>query len=438
VLTKNLLRLKKGPFGIEPRFVPEDHPTLLEFSRQLIEVYHSHQGMSFMEIEELSNQVLSSCKDLKLAKGLNKILQDRSEFDLKQDGSHEEFRKNLFSISGVRLLTLTRESYDDYRSQIESEFQNLRPNSEQNFLDRIYGDLPENEKLLSFKDLSPKELLERYNCSLVQSLLLHASSITLFIKDGNPVRMRRFFRYLKFFRLLARIYGERRTETSSQLSGGSSPQSTFSDQQPAERAKESRGFKITIDGPLSLFENTQKYGLQLASFFPAVCDLEKWQLESRIKLSRRSSLLKVDYSSNLKNHYRNFQAYLPPEIDLFERHFLEASSEWKILDSLCLIHTGDQELIFPDFIFQNTDGRIMHLELFHRWHASALLQRLQFGKIHPECPLLIGVDRSLSRNPQIKNKLNHSAWFSKHGFTFNGFPLVSTVKELLETMIQVI
>lgn len=124
----------------------------------------------------------------------------------------------------------------------------------------IYGDLPDNERLTGWRPLYPAELLHRYNIALVQGLLVYADDLEVTAADSNPAELRRLFKYLRFFRLLAEI---RRLK-------------------PKGKGKVAVGMKIS--GPFSIFANTRKYALQLAAFFPALVNLESWSLSAEIRL----------------------------------------------------------------------------------------------------------------------------------------------------------
>ena len=84
--------------------------------------------------------------------------------------------------------------------------------------------------------------------------------------------MRRLFKYLKFFRLLctAEAVADKKNKKQPQV------------------------IRLKIDGPASILENSLKYGLQLASFFPALCRLKKWKISSAIKVRERNLKLKLD------------------------------------------------------------------------------------------------------------------------------------------------
>jgi len=247
----------------------------------------------------------------------------------------------------------------------------------------------------------------------VQSLLLYSGRLELDIEETDQAKLRRLFKYLKFFRLLATVHAK----------------------PSRQKNKAARRLKMVVDGPASIFENTRKYGLQLASFFPAVCDLEKWTLRAEIELRKDKRVLRLDQESGLKSHYHNFSAYVPEEIRMFHQLFKQKIDAWQIVGDAPFVDIGGGELIFPDLSFQHDSGKTVHLELFHRWHSTQLFSRIeQHDKELPD-NFIIGVDRALSSKPEIKEILDSSPFFSSHGFLYRDFPGVDRVAKLLDSQL---
>jgi predicted nuclease of restriction endonuclease-like RecB superfamily len=390
----------------KPKFIDVEDPNLLDTASQLIALYDPETGMLRSEIDEIVLPLLKSHKDLKLAKGLNKLILDRCEFSVPSELDYQTERRAIFVRSAELIRNGNYPDYEDFADKIKNS-------SNAQFIENgIYSDLPENETLTSVKQLYPRELLERYNCSLVQSLLFYSRQMEVTLEDPEPSKMRKMLKYLKFFRLLAEI----KTDAKS----------TPGEEMPVK-------ISMKIDGPASLFENTQKYGLQLACFFPAICDLDKWKLKTDLIIDKKELRLSLDQKSGLVSHYRNFSAYVPEEIAMFHKLFKEKSQIWQITGHSSFMNLGNQELIFPDLTFQNKEGKTIHLELFHRWHSTPLMQRLKTCKQSKDIPLIIGVDRSLHGKPEIKNALEKSDYFASSGFLFRDFPGVDkTLKKLEE------
>ena len=190
--------------------------------------------------------------------------------------------------------------------------------------------------------------------------------------------------------------------------------------------------KLEVDGPVSLFENTSKYGLQLACFFPAIPDMEKWRITTEIKLNNNLFKLDINQKSELVSHYRNFTSYVPEEIRLFHNQFKEKQETWKIKGQTPFIELAGGDIVFPDLSFEDEAGNVMHLELFHRWHMSQLIKRLDQGALEKVPNLIVGVDRSLINKGGLKETLEESEWFNNRGFLFRDFPGVATVLKTLK------
>ena len=407
MLTRDLLRFRTMNSYAKPQFVNVNDEALLEFASQIISIYDPEASMIRSEIEESILPLLKSCKDIKFAKGLNKIMLDRCEFSAPSDIDYTAMRQNIFQASAKLIKAGECPDLMQFRDRIVSQSDEILQFVQKS----IYSDLPDNETLKSVKQVFPRELLERYNCSLVQSLLLHCSEIEIEIEEPEAAKMRKMLKYLKFFRLLAQINKAKGSKVNDGMPDG---------------------LDIKVNGPASIFENTQKYGLQLASFFPTVCDMKKWKLKAIIKINDKELKLSLDESSGLVSHYKNFSSYVPEEIVMFHKLFKEKAQDWEICGHASFLDLGSQELVFPDFSFRETaSGKVVHLELFHRWHATHLAELFSACEINPELPLIIGVDKFLAGKPETAELLEGSDFFKESGFTFRDFPGVDKVLGVL-------
>ena len=201
MLTKDLIRCRSYKGKVCPQFIDVNNSVLLQLAEQLISIYSNEGNPTRCEIGEYAAPVINTAKDLIFVKGLNKLLIDRSEFSHEEGVDYCSQRKEIFLVSGELLKRKGELDCTTYSKNIVS----AETVDEAFFNSGIYPDLPERERLILFKSLSAKNLLERYNCSLVQSLLLSAKSITLILKEKKAAKIRQMFRYLKFFRLLSKI-----------------------------------------------------------------------------------------------------------------------------------------------------------------------------------------------------------------------------------------
>lgn len=393
MLTKDLLRVRVAGNYIKPQFIKTDDKALLELAKNLLEIYQLSTGKTREYIEGFTSTGAASYRDLKIGKGILKIIQDKAEFTSTAEKDYKAFRQEIFQKSAqwIKQGNLP-EMPEQFRNQL------LTPEEE------LYADLPEKECLKKMPTLFPKEILERYNMSLVQALLLYTSKLELkFPAKENPQTLRAICKYLKFCRLLV----------------------------SAEMKQDM--IHMTVDGPASIFENSTKYGLQTAIFFPIICRLEKWSAACTVKLKAKPLRLLLDETSPLVCHYHNFTSYQPEEFRMFADFFRKTVSDWELNDAPGFLRGKHGRLLFPDFAFQNrTTGESYHLELFHRWHLSQLEERLQYCEQTPDCQLLLGIDRALLKKDGIlKKRLDESSYFQQHGFFFRDFPGVKNILDLL-------
>ncbi|QSH40180.1 DUF790 family protein [Lentisphaerota bacterium ZTH] len=406
MLTKDLMRYRRRGDYLKPIFIDTGDAKLLEFATELLAVYGDTGGKALTrgEIDELADPIVKGLSDLCLAKGLYKLITDRCEFAQPEHFDYSAMRKKVF-LRASQLLRQQNCSFEKLAGHMnDDELQRFAAGD-------IFADLPENERLSRFRPLFPRELLERYNTAQVQALLMYAAELDIKVGAENAAELRRLFKYLKFFRLLAKI-----EEIKSPVG-----------------CKDMNFVRLQVSGPASMLDSLRKYGMQLAVFFPAVCALPRWSIRAEIKLRDRKHRLVLDEKSGLVSHYRNFSAYVPEEVMMFHRLFKQKVKDWKIVGEAPFIKNG-REIFFPDLSFEHESGKVIHLELFHRWHRGELAKRLVFCNNDPTCPLLIGVDRSLLKSG-YDNELQNDSFFSEKGFLFRDFPGVDRVRKLLNSLV---
>ena len=382
-------RLEKLHVG----FVSSEDETVRRICRELLDAFDEAVAGRWTrgELEAWCSALTRREKDVKLASGLAKILFDGAEFE-ESDDTLPELRREVFARAAAALAN----AHGDYRTYRDE----LRAG--RGAFD-LYGDLPEFAKLEKCRSFaSAEELVDAYNIALVQGLLLYADHLTLEFKSPRPEDLRPLLRRMRFHRLLA-------TGT------GLTPESMV----------------LRIDGPFSILENSRKYALQLAMFFPNVLQMPEWRLAARLKLNDREVDLTLDNRSPLRAPSRRAD-YLPPEIAAFRAAF--RSPEWELLpDAPPLLPAGEAPVI-PDFSFRHAEtGEVVHVELFHRWHKTSLEQRLSDPERLRKKRLVIGADRSLNELLDAHPQAEAAGLL----FRFRDFPGVETTLRALKKALPV-
>ncbi|GAA4892921.1 DUF790 family protein [Ferrimonas pelagia] len=390
MLTKDLLSYSLKSTRIIPHFIDVDAPPLLQFAEQLLAIFDADSGKTREAIETEAELYLQGQADLKFAKGLYKILLDHANFTLAEDNAGPR-RSAILTAAAAQLKGTAPQTLQQYRDAVAAQSQQVIDTP-------LYPDLPAFEQLTRIKSFTPRQLLQRYNMAQVQALLLSTQSLTLTTNDMSAANLRRIFKCLKFFRLLAEIKQSKDKTT------------------------------VVIDGPLSLLEGSRKYGLQIASFFPIICLLEQWQISAKVQPKRAVKTLKLDESAQLISHYRHMSAYVPEEVKLFAKHFADTVEDWHFVAESPFLKRPKGRLIFPDFTLQHRSGVIVYLEIFHRWHRGPLTQRLEELEKMKE-PLILAIDRFLLKG-DWQDSID-SLDNNRH-FLFSEYPTVSRLKKTLD------
>ena len=394
MLTKDLLRYRKKGLSVQPTFAKKDKTTLY-LAESLLTLYSSSIGQSRKELEEELSFLLTSFRSIKLAKGFNKIILDKSKFQQIDSVELQEVRDELFLFSTDLLSRGDDIKYLAFKDEVTKHFKNSE------LLNNIYGDLPDFDLLTETLETTPERLIELYNQVLIQSLILNSGSLFIRIFNPEPKIVRLIARYLKFFRLLFEF----------------------------KSLEFEKVLLLKITGPLDLFEKTQKYSLQLASFFPVICLSKNWHIEAKVKLDGTEYDLELDESSGVKP-FSYTASYIPEEFEMFKKYFNEKVKEWVCEDALYPYKSSAQTVVFPDYVFKNEDTQQqVNLELFHRWHKSQVTQRI--NNLDQVDNYIIGIDRSIYKK-ELKDSIDNSGLLDKKIFLFRDFPGVDKVKNILK------
>jgi hypothetical protein len=146
--------------------------------------------------------------------------------------------------------------------------------------------------------------------ALAQAVLLRSVRIEAEVRREKPARYRQLFRHLKFHRLLYQVRGNMND-----------------------------GYLFHIDGPLSLFSATNKYGLQMALFLPALLLCEDYRLDAELRWGpkREPKTFRLEAADGLVSHYADTGRYTPAELDAFVARFRQVAPAWEISEATDLV-----------------------------------------------------------------------------------------------------
>ncbi len=432
MLTKDLLRYKIQSGKIYPQFVKPTDKQLLSVADQLITVFEKSSGKTRSTLLAASKKVIdSSAVPLIIKRGFEKLLLDRTEFDTSPNEALITFRHYLFTQTSRLLSQEQFKDYSAYQQKVlevvdSKSLADVSAADDKTLGEKLYADLPSCQPILSFKTLSPEHLLHRYNTAQVQGLLLHCNSLTLNLTDSMTAELRQLFKYLRFHQLLCTI----------QRGHGSEDTHQQEHDEKKDKTEDQNVFQITVDGPLNLFYKTKRYGMNLANFFVAVLHQPRWELIAEIQMRNKRPLrLYLNETSGIKPISQRFLAYIPEDIAHFQAMLANKTDEWQISPGSQFLPLPGDAYCFPDYqLVHITDVKVA-IELFHPWHQSHLLTRLNTLTKQTESFLIIGVSKELEKKSMIADALESSSYFSQFGFTFRDVPTMGALLPILNSLV---
>jgi predicted nuclease of restriction endonuclease-like RecB superfamily len=348
MLTADLAQSWQRGEKVRPFYIPPDEPDYLRDADHLINLFGEYEGRARRELDEALEQYVGTGTDYKILRGFIKLLTDRCEFATASAKDPVEIRRALF-LKARDSHPVTQD--ESLRLQVIEEAARELACAPEVISDSLFADLPENQRLTRFERLTATELLNLYNLSQAQALLYRSVEMQLDVEPQSAENYRELFGAIKAYRLIHTITGNARA-----------------------------GYQVRLDGPVSMFHRSQKYGIQMAVFLPALILCKGWRMRAEIAPQSKSNRGRAFYEldsrqKQLRSHYLNIALSENFIAEKLTNDWAKFESEWRIELSNEVIDLGESAFI-PDLVLRHEDGREIFLEILGFWTPEHLQQRL--------------------------------------------------------------
>ena len=383
LLPSNLLRVKISGGKIRPLYaaLDSDHVAL---GQSLNDVYREGVGRKKGELIDRLKGVENHGPDFKLVRGLSALLERRCVFEADSAGINPmEARRAVF-----REASRSRASSTEEREKVLREV-STRLGVPAEVLERaLFSDVDDELILRRFEPLDSQTLLKRYNLSLMQTLLFKALRVE-FSASGN---WKNIFREVKWLGL---IYSVER-----QAAGSAGDKAT--------QGGQSR-FVVSLDGPLSLFKMTERYGTAMARLLPRIIAADSWSINAEILARSRGGkvysfevdgeevkelVADVRIEGSLPAKRSSAGLYDSTTEANFARAFLSFGTGWTLRREPEPLIAGTHVMI-PDFAFDK-DGMRVYLEVVGFWTPEYLERKVAKLSLVSGVDMIIAADERLA------------------------------------------
>ena len=364
----------------------------------------------------------ASYDDYKLVRGLYALLERRCIFRSRESQKYKanivgntsvinldpfHIRKYLFEESSGRGYALT-----DYERKeiIDSVASKTRiPNDM--IMGDMWADLEENMILEGFRTLEPEKLILWYNLSLMQTLLFNSTKLEFYVQGGY--NWKRALRAVKRLGLMYNLHYRQneRSQEDQKKTLNQKPDRNINGATSRNSAHVTYNYDnnivCSIDGPLSIFKLTDRYGTSIAKLLPSIIVSRNWSLKALIVrktdtmgkkiyefiisseespgLPSESDLFACNNgNSNNKNTILEILPSVPsPEVSFdssveqkFALKFEQFSSGWKLIREPDPLIVSSGKGFIPDFAFEKYGIRV-YLEIVGFWTNDYLIRKIQ-------------------------------------------------------------
>lgn len=350
------VRRVKGELRLVP-LSPAAREEARATAESLLSAAHAAIGASRGEVEAAWADVPTGPSGKRLRDGILKVVADACEFDSPDGEQAAALRRAVFAgataaraagaLDRAQVLGLAGAAFGLTPDEVEA---------------RLYADLPDAHPLVRVGFQRADAVVDAYVAGQAAAVLLRATRVVAEVTCGSAGAYRALFRALKFHRLL--FHAE---------------------------ALEDGAYRLTLDGPMSLFQSTRRYGLALALMLPYVAACERWSIVADVAWGPTQEPLV--FRARGEGGEGVASAPLPDEVDALRRAIGRASLGWRAEAARRLLPVGAGGVIVPDLCLSRDDGARVYLEVLGYFRREAVFQRVDAARGLRERVLFAASDR---------------------------------------------
>ncbi len=330
---------------IFPRLIKTDDAVYLRDAEILIEIFNDFLDKTRGALEGELEEYIGTGTDYRILRGFIKLLNDRCEFETLSVAEPTEIRQKLFlEARKFQPVLPDSEQRNKVLESVAAEFQT----DGDTLFSNLYADLAAQQKLVSFDSIEPLALLDRYNLAQAQAILYKCIEMRVLVAPSDAANYRSIFGWIKHFGLIHTIAGNALD-----------------------------GYEITLTGAASLFHRSQKYGIRMAVFLPALLLCKDWKMSAEIAQKEGGNLF-YELSSEqteLTSCYFDEPEYENSDIEKLKKNWEKSAANWELLENREVVDLGRTAFV-PDFVLIAAAGAKIYLDVLGFWTPKSLKKRL--------------------------------------------------------------
>lgn len=258
------LRRKNGVVEVVPLCgVPLERAR--ELADVVIDIVRAHEGAPRAELEEALDALPvdgERSAEVRFGRGLKKLALDACDFDVDSEVPPEQLRAEVFAAAA-----LARTQGTFARDAVLAEVAAGRGVAIDRVEGALFADLSAAHAVKGFDVVDAREMVERYRAGELQAVLLRATKVVAELA-ASPAELRTVLRAAKLHQLLFDV----EVLDTAEGAGG--------------------GVRLTLEGPMGLFQQSTRYGLKLAVLLPHLLACRRHRIEATVRLRKQGAVEK--------------------------------------------------------------------------------------------------------------------------------------------------
>ncbi|MBA2736839.1 MAG: DUF790 family protein [Pyrinomonadaceae bacterium] len=398
MLTSDLaLNFRRGD-KIFPRLIKTDDARTERDARILIEIFENFVETTRGELERELEEYIGAGTDYRILRGFIKLLTDRAKFETSAPAAPEEIRQKVF-LEARKFQPVLPNSKQ--RKEVLETVAKIFDTDADKIFANLYADLSAQQKLVSFETITPTDLLDRYNLAQAQALLYRCVELKIRVAPSDAANYRAIFGWIKHFGLIHSVIGNA-----------------------------VNGYEIRLTGAASLFHRSQKYGIQMAVFLPALLLCSGWKMSAEISSKDKGNAF-YELSSEqdqLTSCYFDEPEYENPIFERLKKDWAKSSASWQLQENNEVIDLGKTAFV-PDFVMISPDGKKIYLDVLGFWTPKSLQKRLEEFKAANFTKFILAAWQ------ELRGSRDEPLWTSDHVVFFKSKLEPRTLEEIAEKLL---
>jgi len=371
VLTADLVTTRRR--GDELRLVPVDarrRAHIEALAARFSGIARAHVGSTREQLDDALDEGAAATDqpnaERRLVAAVQKLVHDGCSFEEPDADAAAALRRDIFRRAAAGRRAASPSAPFDRAALLEVAA-GERATTAAEIEAGLYADRPARQRLQAFAGRPPAALAAGFELAEAQAVLLRATRVTASVRARDAGTYRQLFRTLKFLRLL-----------------------------PTIAAAEDGGYTIGLDGPLSLFQGSTRYGLQLGLALPAIAACDTWSIAAEVRWGADRRPLRFRVAGGAVALSASEAPALPDELAAFVAAFERLDSDWRIDQAPAVLDLPGAGVCVPDLAFiRARDGARVHFELLGFWSRETVWRRIELVRAGLPHRILFAVSKGL-------------------------------------------